>query len=169
MDWIGILLIIASILLALLGLVGALVPGIAGPPFSYLAVLVLSFVEGVEHSLSFLVVMGIIGAVVFLLDYVVPVWGTKKLGGSKAGVRGCTIGLIIGLIITVFYPMGFVVVLIGPFIGAYIGEKINKTPDNLAWRAALGSFVGFLAGTLLKVVYAVVCIFYLVVDIIKMI
>ena len=167
MSWTIILLIIASILLALLGLVGAIVPGIAGPPFSYLAVLILSFADGVEHSVPFLVVMGIIAAVVFLLDYVVPSWGTKKLGGSKAGVRGSTIGLILGLLITLFFPIGFIAVLLGPFIGAYIGEKTNNTPDNLAWRAALGSFVGFLAGTFLKVVYACVCIYYVVVDMIR--
>ena len=155
-------------MLALLGLVGAIVPGIAGPPFSYLAVLILSFADGVEHSVAFLVIMGIIAAVVFVLDYVVPSWGTKKLGGSKAGVRGSTIGLIIGLLITLVFPIGFIAVLLGPFFGAYIGEKIHKTPEKLAWRAALGSFVGFLAGTFIKVVYACVCIYYVVVDVIGM-
>ena len=93
-------LIVLAIVLALVGLVGAVVPGIAGTPFSFLALLALSFVNGINYSTGFFVAMGIIGAVVFTLDYVVPVWGTKKLGGSKAGVRGSTIGLILGLIIT---------------------------------------------------------------------
>ena len=79
-------LIIAAILLALLGLVGAVVPGIAGTPFSFLALLALSFVKGIDYSAEFLVIMGVIGAVVFAVDYVVPIWGTKRFGGTKAGV-----------------------------------------------------------------------------------
>ena len=119
----NVVLIIVAILLVLVGLVGSIVPGIAGPPFSFLGLLVLSFVKGVEYSTTFLVVMGLIAAVVFALDYVVPAWGTKKLGGTKAGVRGSTIGLILGLMVTFVFPIGFIAVLIGPFIGAYIGER----------------------------------------------
>lgn len=162
-------LIIVAILLALVGLVGAIVPGIAGPPFSFLGLLALSFVDGVQSSTGFLVVMGLIGAVIFLLDYVVPIWGTKKLGGTKAGVRGSTIGLILGLLFTIVFPVGFIAILLGPFFGAYIGEKTGGTEDKNAWRSAFGSFVGFLTGTLLKTVYAAVCIYFMVKDIIGLI
>ena len=113
--------------------------------------------------------MGLIGAVIFLLDYVVPIWGTKKLGGTKAGVRGSTIGLILGLLITIVFPVGFIAILLGPFIGAYIGEKNGGTDDKHAWRSAFGSFVGFLTGTFLKTVYAVVCIYFMVKDLIGLI
>ena len=169
MDGLSIILIIVSILLILVGLVGAVVPGIAGTPISFLGLLALSFVDGIDYSTRFLVIMGIIGAIVFTLDYVVPVWGTKKFGGTKAGVRGSTIGLILGLLITLFFPIGFIAVLAGPFIGAYIGEKNNGTPDKLAWRSAFGSFVGFLAGTFVKIVYGCVCIFYVVKDLVGLI
>lgn len=162
-------LIVIAVVLALIGLVGAVVPGIAGTPFSFLALLALSFVNGVDYSAQFLVIMGIIGAVVFAVDYVVPIWGTKKLGGTKAGVRGSTIGLFIGLFITFVFPIGFIAVLLGPFIGAYIGEKNAGTEDHKAWRSALGSFVGFLLGTGIKVVYASVCIYFIVRDLIGLI
>lgn len=162
-------LIIIAILLVLIGLVGSIVPGIAGPPFSFLGLLVLSFVKGIEYSTTFLVVMGLIAAVVFALDYVVPVWGTKKLGGTKAGVRGSTIGLVLGLIVTFVFPIGFIAVLIGPFIGAYLGEKQAGSNDGQALKAAFGSFVGFLVGTGLKVIFACICIFYVVRDLIRLI
>lgn len=161
-------LIVAAVILAVIGLVGAVVPGIAGTPFSFLALLALSFVDGIDYSTRFLVVMGVIGAVVFALDYVVPVWGTKKFGGTKSGVRGSTIGLFLGLFITLFFPVGFIVLLLGPFIGAYIGEKVAGTDDHLAWKSALGSFVGFLFGTGIKVIYACVCIFFVVRDLIHL-
>ena len=165
----NIVLIILAIILMLVGVVGAIVPGIAGPPFSFLGLLAVSFIDGVNYSIDFLVVMGIIAAVVFALDYVVPAWGTKKLGGSKAGVRGSTIGLILGLFVTLLFPIGFIAVLAGPFIGAYIGEKSAGTDDHKAWKAAFGSFVGFLFGTGLKVIYASVCIYFIVSDLIHLI
>ena len=162
-------LIIVALVLMLIGLVGALVPGIAGPPFSFLGLLAVSFVNGVTHSTEFLVIMGVIAAIVFALDYIVPAWGTKQLGGTQAGVRGSTIGLILGLLFTLVFPIGFIAVLLGPFIGAYVGEKSVGTDDHKAWKAALGSFVGFLVGTGLKVIYAFVCIYFIVKDLILLI
>lgn len=162
-------LIVAAILLSLIGIVGAVVPGIAGTPFSFLALLAMSFVDGIDYSARFLLIMGLIGAMVFAVDYVVPIWGTKKLGGTKAGVRGSTIGLFLGLFITFVFPIGFIAVLLGPFIGAYIGEKSAGTADHLAWKSALGSFVGFLLGTGIKIVYACVCIYFIVRDLIYLI
>lgn len=163
------LLVAAALILMIIGLVGAIVPGIAGPPFSFLGLLAMSFVKNVEYSAEFLVVIGVIAGVVFALDYVVPSWGTKKFGGTKAGVRGSTIGLVLGLILTFVFPVGFVAVLLGPFIGAYIGEKLVGTPDHRAWKAAFGSFMGFLLGTGLKVIYACICIFFIVRDLIGII
>ena len=162
-------LIVAAILLSLIGIVGAVVPGITGTPFSFLALLAMSFVDGIDYSARFLLIMGLIGAMVFAVDYVVPIWGTKKLGGTKAGVRGSTIGLFLGLFITFVFPIGFIAVLLGPFIGAYIGEKSAGTADHLAWKSALGSFVGFLLGTGIKIVYACVCIYFIVRDLIYLI
>lgn len=162
----NVILIIVAILLVLLGLVGSIVPGIAGPPFSFLGLLVLSFVKGVDYSIGFLVFMGVVAALVFALDYVVPAWGTKKLGGTQAGVRGSTIGLILGLLVTLVFPIGFIAILLGPFIGAYIGEKLAGTEESKALKAAFGSYVGFLLGTGLKVIYACVCIFFVVKDLI---
>ena len=166
MSW---LFIVIAVVLALVGMVGAIVPGIAGPPFSFFGLLAVSFVDGIEYSSRFLVIMGIVGAVIFVLDYVVPIWGTKTLGGTKAGTRGSTIGLILGLLITFFFPIGFIAILLGPFIGAYIGERTSGTDDHLAWRSAFGSFVGFLTGTFLKLVYAAVCIYYIIKDLISLI
>lgn len=164
------ILIVAAIFLVLLGLVGSVVPGIAGPPFSFFGLLALSFVDGIDYSWTFLLVMGIIAAFVFALDYWVPIWGTKKLGGSKAGVRGSMIGLAIGILLTFMFPIGlFIAMLLGPFIGAYIGEKTAGTDDSKALKAAFGSFVGFLLGTGVKVIFAVVCIVYVVKDLIGLV
>ena len=92
-----------------------------------------------------------------VLDYFIPIWGTKKFGGSKAGVIGSGIGLIVGLF---FGPLG---IILGPFLGALAGELItNQTEIKKALRSATGSFIGFLFGTGLKLVFCGFMAYYFV-------
>jgi len=168
MDYI---LFIAAIVVIIIGLIGDIIPGIPGTPVSYLALLLLHWTDRISYSPEFLVIMGLICAVITVLDYVVPVWGTKKFGGTKAGTRGSTIGMIVGILVLpmlgiVLGPFGILGILGGPFVGAYIGEKMGGTPDDKAWRSAFGSFIGFLTGTLMKVVYTLVVGFYVIRDVI---
>jgi len=74
--------------------------------------------------------------VVSILDYVVPIWGTKRFGGSKYGTRGATIGLIIGIFLG---PAG---IIIGPFAGAFVGELLFKDDMKYALKAGFGSLLG---------------------------
>jgi uncharacterized protein YqgC (DUF456 family) len=109
--------------------------------------------------------MGLIMAVILVLDWIVPVYGTKRFGGSKQGIRGSTIGLIIGVFVLpllgiVIGPFGLLGIILGPFIGAYIGEKSAGKDSNTAFKSAIGSFIGFLAGTLMKLIYSVVAGIY---------
>jgi uncharacterized protein YqgC (DUF456 family) len=158
MDW---LFITIGIILVMAGLVGAVVPGLPGPPLSFIALVMLQLTENPPFTARFLVIMGLIMALVSVLDYIVPVYGTRKFGGSKQGVRGSTIGLIIGVFVLpalgiVLGPFGLLGIIIGPFIGAYVGETVSGNSSDQALKAAFGSFIGFLAGTFMKLVYAIV-------------
>ncbi len=160
-----------AVIFIIVGIVGDVVPGLPGVPISYAAMILLHFFTDITYSNETLIVYGILCAVITIVDYFVPIWGTKKFGGTKAGVRGSTIGLIVGVVVLpilgiVIGPFGLIGILAGPFFGAYIGEKISGVDDKLAWRSAIGSFVGFVAGTLLKVVYSLVVGFVVVKDII---
>ena len=166
------LLFIAAILVLIIGLIGDIIPGIPGTPVSYLALLLVHWTDKVSYPQQFLVLTGLICVLITVLDYVVPVWGTKRFGGTKAGTRGSTIGLIIGILVLpalgiILGPFGILGILGGPFFGAYIGEKMGGTPDDKAWRSAFGSFIGFLAGTFMKITYTCVIGFYVVKDIIN--
>ena len=62
-------------------------------------------------------------------------------------------GTLLGLF---FMPWG---VIVGPFIGAVVGEMLGGQDLSHAIRAGIGTLLGFLVGTLLKVI---VCFYFLV-------
>jgi uncharacterized protein YqgC (DUF456 family) len=140
----------------LIGIIGCLAPVLPGPPLSFLGLLLLQASKFGDFSLTVLIVLGVITAVVSILDYVVPIWGTKKFGGSKYGTRGATVGLIIGLFLG---PVG---IIIGPLAGAVVGELIFKDDMKYAIRAGFGSLLGFLTGVGLKLAASFVMTFYFV-------
>ena len=57
-------------------------------------------------------------------------------------------------------PFGIIGILLGPFLGAYIGESTGGQSEGKALKAAFGSFIGFVTGTLMKLAYAIIVIFY---------
>ena len=157
--------IILGIISLLIGIAGAIIPGIPGPAIAYLSLIFLQLTGKSPFEENFLVIMGLIMAGVTVLDYIVPVYGTKKFGGSKRGMWGSTIGLIFGIFILpatgiVLGPFGLFGIILGPFLGAYIAETTGGKDSNTAFRAAFGSFIGFLTGTFMKLVYVVVVAFY---------
>lgn len=147
---------ILGILFVLAGIVGSVVPLLPGPPLGYVGLLIQQFKSEPPFSVKFLLVWALITIVVFLLDYIVPMYGTKKFGGTKYGVWGCTIGLLAGLF---FGPWG---IIIGPFAGAFLAELIADSKSDTAFKAALGSFIGFLFSTLLKLITCFLMGWYLV-------
>lgn len=159
------LLVILAALCILLGIAGSILPGLPGPPISYLGLLLLHWSRFAEFSARTLLIWAVIVAIVAVLDYLVPIWGTKKYGGTKAGVRGSTIGLIVGVILLPMFgiilgPFGLFGIIGGPFIGAWLGERSAGQDSQKALRSAYGSFIGFLAGTLMKIVVSVILAVY---------
>ena len=139
-------IIILGVLLILAGLLGSFLPVLPGPPISYVGLLLLQLTSTPPFSIQFLVIWALIVIAIMILDNVVPAWGARKYGGSPFGVWGSIVGLIAGFF---FPPMG---IIIGPIVGAFAGEIVGGKTSDQALRAAWGSFVGFLAGTLIKVV-----------------
>lgn len=158
----NVVLIILAILLVLVGLIGSVVPGLAGPPFSWAGLLLLHFTAGVDFTTVFLVGTAAAAVVITVMDYIVPSFFTKRKGGSKAGVRGCNIGLIISIFGLPFGPQGLVGVVFWPFVGALAGELIGGKEFRAALRAAWGAFLGFLTGTGLKLAFALFAIIVVV-------
>jgi len=139
------LLALGGILCTLAGIAGCVLPVIPGPPLSWLGLLLLHWTRFAQFSTTFLLVMASIALAVTVLDYIIPLWGTKRFGGSKAGIWGATLGMVAGLFF--FPPLGLI---IGPFAGAVLGEVIAGKDTAHAFRAGVGSFIGFLFSTGLK-------------------
>ena len=153
-------LAILGSLLVLIGFIGSILPVIPGPPISWTGFLLLRWTdfiddhaEGYETALWILLFFVIM---VTILDYVVPIWGTKKFGGSKRGVWGATIGVVVGLF---FGPLG---IIIGPFLGAFVGELTTGKKEREAVKAAWGSFVGFLMGVGMKLMTCGFILFFFI-------
>lgn len=150
------LLLTGGIILLISGIIGCLLPVLPGPPLSFTGMLLLHFSRFAHFSQTTLIVLGLVVLVVTVLDYLVPIWGTRVFGGSKYGARGATIGLIIGLFLG---PAG---IIIGPFMGAFVGELIFKDDVKYALKAGLGSLLGFLSGVGLKLAASFVITFYFI-------
>jgi len=149
-------LLILGIIVMILGIIGCLVPVLPGPPLSFFGLLLLHFSRFGHFTTTTLIIFAAVALVVSILDYMVPVWGTKKFGGSKYGTRGAAVGLVIGLFLG---PVGLI---IGPLLGAFVGEMLFKDDVRYALNAGFGSLVGFLTGIGLKLTASLIMTFYFV-------
>jgi len=155
------ILLIVGIIIMIVGIIGCLVPVLPGPPISYIGLIMLHLTRFGHFSNSILITLGVIALAVTILDYIVPIWGTKRFGGSKYGMRGATVGLIIGLFLG---PLG---IILGPLIGAFVGEMIFKDDIYYALKAGFGSLLGFLTGIGLKLAASFVMTFYFFKELIR--
>lgn len=153
MDWLWITL---GIILVLIGIAGSILPVLPGPPIAYAGVLIQQLRDPNPFSSKFLWIWAGIVVVSLVLDFIIPAWGTKKFGGTRYGVWGCTLGFILA------FWMGPWGIIIGPFLGAFVGEMIAGQDSRKSFRAALGSFVGFLVGSLLKMTICFMLLYFVI-------
>ena len=151
-------LFLLGIFLALLGIVGSFLPVLPGPITSWFGLLVLHLTTWVPMNTKFLTITFVAAIVIFVLDYIIPLLGTKKFGGTKSGMFGSGIGLVLGILF-----MGPLGIIIGPFIGAFSGELMHDFQNKkVALKAAIGSLIGFLTGIFLKFFLAALYLFFFV-------
>ncbi|MFP3918810.1 DUF456 family protein [Lysinibacillus telephonicus] len=159
MEIIAWILIIASFVIAFIGLVYPIIP-------SVLFILLGFIMYGLFYSFAdlgwlFWVIEILFVVLLFAADSVSNLIGVKKFGGTKAGMWGSTIGLIVGPFI-----IPVVGILVGPFLGAVIGELlVTKTDFRQAVQSGLGSLVGFLTSVVTKGIIQVIMIIIFIIAI----
>lgn len=148
-----VVLIILSAVCLVLGLCGCVLPALPGPPVAYVGLVLLHLTDKVQFTTTQLLVWLGIVIIAQILDYFIPMLGTKYTRGSKWGSWGAFVGSIVGLF---FLPWGL---LAGPFLGAFIGELLGNKTLSQAFKSGAGSLLGFLFGTILKLV---LCSYFIV-------
>lgn len=145
----AIILLVAALILV--GLVGVVLPVLPGVGLIYAGILLYALYFGINTvGKMTLLLLGVITALTFILDYAAAAYGAKKMGASRYGSLGAAIGGLAG-----FLLFNFPGLIVGIFSGAVAGEMLVAHRD---WQASLrsgtGSLVGFLAGTLIKLLVA---------------
>ncbi len=155
-----IFLIILAGIFIVISIIGSIVPGLPGPPIGMIGVILLHITDKVDISLTTLIVCAVLTILVSILDYYLPIYSTKKFGGSKFAVRGSIIGMVVGFLFT---PIG---VILGTFLGAVIGELLNGSDMVNSLKIGSVTFFGTILGLGIKLMlccsFVFIYVYYLV-------
>lgn len=149
------LVILLGLVLNGMGVIGCVLPVLPGPLLSWLSLLLFLLLP--DHAISW----GALGftfglmALVTAVDLAVPVMGAKRLGASREGMIGGAIGIVVGLFL--FPPVG---IILGPLVGTIVGDLIAGGTIAAAVNSGVGSLIGFLVGTSVKLAYCIGIVIY---------
>lgn len=158
------MLVLYWLLIALMvvGVVGAVVPGIPGTSLILAAIAIWGAVQGSLSSIS--VPLAVAVAVLLTsigIDVLASYWGAKKAGASKWGQIGAIVGLVLGFLgLLPALPFGgpLLGILFGPLVGAIVGEYLYQKDLQRALKAGIGIVVGSLIGNVIQGILAIVTV-----------
>ncbi|GAB1596254.1 DUF456 domain-containing protein [Lysobacter sp. PAGU 2638] len=143
---------VIAVVLVIVGIAGTVLPALPGIPLVFGGLLLAAWADGFKHVGGWtLGVLAVLTLASFAVDLLATAMGAKRVGASRLALIGATIGTFAGLF------LGFVGIFIGPFVGAVAGELIHrrKLEDmGHATKVGIGTWVGLLLGTVLKLVIA---------------
>lgn len=140
-------LYVLAALLMLGGLAGSVLPVLPGIPMVFGGIWLAAAIDGYRHlGLWWLLIIGAIGAIGVIVDFGASTLGAKRVGASPRALWGAAIGTLVGLF------FGIPGLLFGPFIGAVLGELASGTSVLRSAHVGVGTWLGLLFGTLLKLV-----------------
>jgi uncharacterized protein YqgC (DUF456 family) len=140
---------VLAVVLVVVGLAGTVLPALPGVPLIFIGVLTAAWAENFERitgvTIAILAVLTVIGVVI---DYVAASLSAKRAGASRAGLVGAALGTVAGIV------TGLWGLLFMPLVGAAIGEFISHRDALRAGRVGVATWVGLLAGTVVKLAVA---------------
>lgn len=132
-------------MLVVVGIAGLILPALPGLPLVFAGMLLAAWAGDFEQvGWLTLVVLGILTALSVAVDILATLVGAKRVGASRKALIGALIGTVAGLF---FGPVGL---FAGPFVGALLGELWHGRQLGQAARVGLGTWLGILLGTVLK-------------------
>jgi uncharacterized protein YqgC (DUF456 family) len=147
-----------AFVLLIIGIVGAVVPALPGPPLSFIGLLLVHWSGYGGFSSEFLWVWAGITVFLTVMDYILPSLLARRFGGSRFAAIGSLVGLVIGIFL--FPPWGMIA---GTFFGALAGELIHNRENKVqAFKAAWGALLAFIVGSGAKLIANSIMLFYAV-------
>jgi uncharacterized protein YqgC (DUF456 family) len=147
-----------SLILVGVGLAGTLLPGLPGTPLVFGGLLLIAWADDFQSvGVGMIILLAGLTVLAFCVDFISSSLGAKRAGASREALIGAALGTLIGIF------FGFVGIVFGPFVGAVIGEFLAHRSLEQAGRAGVGTWIGFILGTGVKLVLAftMVGIFFL--------
>jgi len=142
-----------GVIMVVVGLVGVVMPALPGHMLILAGLIVAAWADGFTRVGAWtLVIIGIIAASSYAIDFVAVALGAKRLGASPRAMTGAALGTVAG------FFFGLPGLIIGPFLGAVIGELTTHRDFAKAGRAGVAAWIGFAIGTAVKVGLAFVMI-----------
>jgi uncharacterized protein YqgC (DUF456 family) len=144
---------IAAIAMIVAGVAGTVLPALPGAPLVFAGILLGAWLDGFARIPAWLVVvLGVLAAIAWAVDYVAAAAGAKRAGASRLALAGAALGTLAGIF------TGLWGLLFMPLAGAAIGEYLAQRDALRAGRVGVATWLGLLAGTLAKlaIVFAIV-------------
>jgi len=136
-------------ILVVVGLIGIVLPALPGTILIFLGLLLAAWADGFSRvGVGTLVVIGVIAAASYAVDFVAAALGARHLGASPRAMAGAALGTLLGLL------FGLPGLIIGPFVGAVLGELTVHRDLARAGRAGVAAWIGFAIGMAVKVALA---------------
>jgi uncharacterized protein len=138
-----------AVVLVVVGLLGTVMPVIPGIILVFGGLLLSAWADHFAHVGPVgLTIIGALGALAFVADFVASLLGAKRVGASPQALVGATLGGLVG------FFFGIPGMIVGPFAGAVGGELLAKGRLAQAGKVGIGTWLGLLAAAVLKVVIA---------------
>ncbi len=99
-----------------------------------------------------MVLISVVAALAWALDFVAGLLGATRVGASKLALVGAALGTVVGIF------MGLVGVLFMPLVGAAIGEYWSQRNQQRAAKVAFATWLGLMVGMVAKVVLSFVMV-----------
>ena len=140
-------LYLLAALLIVGGLAGAVLPALPGIPMLFGGIWLVAAVDHYRHlGLGWLLLIGALGVLGVIVDFVAATLGARRVGASRTALWGASLGTLIGMF------FGVPGLLLGPVAGALLGELASGTSVLRSTHVGIGTWLGLLFGTLVKLV-----------------
>lgn len=146
-------LYVLAALLIVGGLAGSVLPSLPGIPMIFGGIWLVAAVDGYRHlGLWWLLIIGTLGGIGVIVDFIASTLGAKRVGASKRALWGASLGTLVGMF------FGIPGLLFGPFLGALGGELTSGASVLRSAHVGIGTWLGLLFGTLVKLVLSFVMV-----------